>query len=65
MRKKTRVSKQDLIGQRFDNDASIVRIDDETGDLLLVHVEGFLANGHGVRFNGEIRLSLKNFEWID
>src|SRR2546430_3515905 len=57
-----KLRKSDLVGQRFERDASIVNIDEDAGTLYLMHVEGFLENGDHILFNGEIRLPLKDFE---
>ena len=65
IRRATKVRRQDLVGHSLDRDAAMVRIDEETGYLYLVHVEGYLENGRHLLFNGEIRLSLKDFEWIE
>lgn len=61
--KKSKVRKQDLKGHSLENDTSIVRIDEETGELYLVHVESYLDDGRHIVFNGEIRIPLKDFEW--
>lgn len=58
------VRKADLIGHRFEADASIVNIDDD-GSLILTHVQGWLDDGRCILFNGEVRIPLKEFKWIE
>lgn len=58
------VRKADLIGHKFEADASIVRLEDD-GSLVLCHVQAWLDDGRCILFNGEIPVPLKDFKWIE
>lgn len=58
------VRKADLIGHTFERDAAIVRAGPD-GTLYLAHVQAWLDDGRCILFNGEIPISLKDFEWTE
>lgn len=60
---KRRVHKQDLAGERFEQEACLLTT--VGGELYLTHLEAFTEDGRRLLFSGLIKLPLSKFRWIE